>query len=109
MNQPLESTETQIEVIETNAERLMAIAQRGYSEFKEKGTVIVLRQLENDNARLEDWQIIFKPMSILGNMVSDWKESGLQDLIVKYNPELSAICTFLYPNGSHRSYHFGDR
>ena len=91
---------------EANAEKIFAIAKRNYSEFEEKGTVIILRQLENNNSKLEDWQIIFKPISILPNMLSDWKEAGLQDLIIKYNPETSVICTFLYPNGVHNSYHF---
>jgi hypothetical protein len=106
MSAPLETKEEQIKVIEANAERIIAIAKRGYSEFEEKGTVILLRQLENNSSSLEDWQIVFKPMSLLPNMVSDWKEAGLQDLIIKYNPETSVICTFLYPNGVHTSYHF---
>lgn len=106
MPAPLESKEEQIKVIEANAERIIAIAKRSYSEFEEKGTVIILRQSENNNSNLEDWQMVFKPISILPNMVSDWKEAGLQDLIIKYNPETSVICTFLYPNGAHTSYHF---
>ena len=106
MATPLESKEEQIAVIEANATKFGAIAYRGYKEFKEKGTLIILRQLENNSAVLEDWQIKFKPMHLIDTMVSDWKEAGLQDLIIKYNPEFSVICTFLYPNGAHASYHF---
>ncbi|HHP7229836.1 MAG TPA: hypothetical protein ACFCUY_03130 [Xenococcaceae cyanobacterium] len=106
MPEPLDTKEAQIKVIEANTERIVAIAKRGYTEFKEKGTVVILRQLENNTTALEDWQIVYKPMVVLPNMVSDWKESGLQELIIKYNPEISVICTFLYPNGAHTSYHF---
>ena len=106
MKQPLDNKEEQIQVIEANAERIIAMAKRGYTEFEEKGTVVILRQLENNTTELEDWQIVFKPMALLPNVISDWKEAGLQDLIIKYNPESSVICTFLYPNGAHSSYHF---
>ena len=102
----LETKEAQIKVIEANSERIIATAKKGYSDFMAKGTVILLRQLENNTSDLEDWQITYKPINSLPNMVSDWKESGLQDLIIKYNPEVSVICTFLYPNGAHTSYHF---
>ncbi|MDJ0535270.1 MAG: hypothetical protein QNJ70_22745 [Xenococcaceae cyanobacterium MO_207.B15] len=106
MPEPLDSKEEQIQVIEANADRIIAVAKKGYSDFKEKGTVVILRQLENNTTVLEDWQIVFKPIVLLPNVVSDWKESGLQDLIIKYNPETSVICTFLYPDGAHTSYHF---
>ena len=106
MPDPLEAREEQIETIEANAERIIAIAKKGYQDFGEKGTVVILKQLTNNSSNVEDWQIVYKPMSLLPNVVSDWKEAGLQDLIIKYNPEVSVICTFLYPNGAHTSYHF---
>ena len=106
MPDPLEAREEQIETIEANAERIIAVAKRGYKDSLEKGTVVILKQLANNSSNLEDWQIVYKPMSLLPNVVSDWKEAGLQDLIIKYNPEVSVICTFLYPNGAHTSYHF---
>jgi len=67
---------------------------------------VLLRQFENETPTLEDWQIKYKPISMLGETISDWKESGLQELIIKYNPDTSVICTFLYPDGTHTSYHF---
>ena len=106
MNLPLESKEEQIQVIEANADKFTAVAKQGYQEFGEKGTLVILRQLENNSTNLEDWQIVYKPITLLSAMISDWKEAGLQELIVKYNPETSAICTFLYPNGVHTSYFF---
>ena len=106
MTVPLESKEEQIQVIEANADKFAAIATRGYTEFQEKGTLVILRQLENNSTDLEDWQIVYKPLSLLSSMISDWKEAGLQELIIKYNPDVSVICTFLYPNGAHTSYHF---
>ncbi len=106
MPEPLDTKEQQIQVIEANADRIIGSAKRGYREFEEKGTVVILRQLENNTTALEDWQIVYKPMALLPNVISDWKESGLQELIIKYNPEISVICTFLYPNGAHTSYHF---
>ena len=106
MPKPLETKEIQTKIIEENSDRIITLAQKGYSEFSEKGTVILLRQLEENKINLENWQITYKPMSLLPNMISDWKESGLQDLIIKYNPDVSVICTFLYPNGAHTSYHF---
>ena len=106
MPESLETREEQIKVIEVNAERIITTAKKGYKDFKEKGTVVILKQLENNSSTLEDWQIVYKPMSLLPNVLSDWKEAGLQDLIIKYNPEASVICTFLYPNGAHTSYHF---
>ncbi len=106
MLEPLDTKEEQIQVIEANCDRIVAVAKRGYSEFQEKGTAVILRQLENNTTDLEDWQIVYKPMALLPNVISDWKESGLQELIIKYNPEISVICTFLYPNGAHTSYHF---
>lgn len=106
MPEPLESKEAQIQVIEANSDRIIAIAKKGYTEFTEKGTVVLLRQLEDNTSNLEDWQITYRPISLIPNVISDWKEAGLQDLIIKYNPDVSIICTFLYPNGAHTSYHF---
>ena len=106
MTIPLESSPQQIEVIEANVEKIATVGSDGYRIFQEKGTIVLLRQLKNDNLLLEDWQVKYKPVSMLANTISDWKESGLQDLIIKYNPEVSVICTFLYPDGSHTSYHF---
>jgi hypothetical protein len=106
MSEPLETKEEQIKVIETNSARIIAIAKKGYTEFLEKGTVILLRQLEKNTENLEDWQLTYRPISLIPNVISDWKEAGLQDLIIRYNPDVSVICTFLYPNGSHTSYHF---
>lgn len=103
---PLESREEQLAVIEANATQFSVIAYQGYQEFREKGTLILFRQLTDNSTVLEDWQIKFKPMSLIPKIVSDWKEAGLQDLIIKYNPDVSVICTFLYPNGAHTSYHF---
>lgn len=106
MNAPLESKEEQFAVIEANAEQIGAIAYQGYKALGEKGTVVIFRQLENDNPSLEEWQIKFRPMSQIEAMLSDWKQAGLQDMLVRYNPEVSVVCTFLYPNGAHTSYHF---
>ena len=106
MPKSLETKETQIKIIEANSDRIIVLAQKGYTEFCEKGTVVLLRQLEENTINLENWQITYKPMSLVSNMISDWKESGLQNLIIKYNPDVSVICTFLYPNGAHTSYHF---
>ena len=103
---PLESKEQQINVIEANADYFGAIAYKGYKEAKEKGTLVILRQLEQNLTTLEDWQLKFKTMSTIPLTISDWKEAGLQELLIKYNPEVSVICTFLYPNGAHASYHF---
>lgn len=106
MAESLESKEEQFQVIEANADRLGLIAYQGYKTLGEKGTVIIFRQLENNTTELEDWQIKYRPMSQIAGMLSDWKEVGLQDMIIKYNPDVSVICTFLYPNGAHTSYHF---
>jgi hypothetical protein len=106
MSIPLELPPEQIAVIEANAAKIAEIGRQGYKIFKEKGTIVVFRQLNNENLILEDWQIKFKPISLITNTISDWKESGLQEMIIKYNPEVSVICTFLYPDGSHTSYHF---
>ena len=106
MAEPLETKEEQIKVIETNSARIIAIAKKGYTEFGEKGTVVLLRQLKDNSTNLEDWQFTYRPISILPNVISDWKEAGLQDLIIRYNPDVSVLCTFLYPNGAHASYHF---
>ena len=105
MPEPLETKEAQIAIIEANSKRIIAIAKKGYSDFTEKGTVLLLRQLEESNS-LEDWQITYRPLSLIPNAISDWKEAGLQELIIRYNPDVSVICTFLYPNGAHSSYHF---
>jgi hypothetical protein len=106
MSTPLESKTEQIKVIEVNADKIIEIARQGYRIFNEKGTIVILRQFTNETPDLEEWQIKYKPLSILSNTISDWKESGLQDLLIKYNPEVSVICTFLYPDGAHSSYHF---
>ena len=106
MSIPLESPVAQVKVIEVNGAKIAGVARDGYRIFDEKGTIVLLRQFENENLTLEDWQIKYKPISMLSETISDWKESGLQELIVKYNPEISVICTFLYPDGAHTSYHF---
>ncbi len=106
MPTPLESKEQQIKVIEAHADYFGAIAYKGYTEAKEKGTLIILRQLEQNLETLENWQLKFKTMTTIPLTISDWKEAGLQELLIKYNPEVSVICTFLYPNGAHASYHF---
>lgn len=106
MNEPLESQEEQFAVIEANADRIGAIAYEGYKQLGEKGTVVILRQLEDNTTALDDWQIKFRPMSQIENMISDWKQAGLQEMVIRYNPEVSVICTFLYPSGVHSSYHF---
>ena len=106
MSAPLESKAEQIKVIEVNADKIVDVARQGSRIFQEKGTIVILRQLNNETPVLEDWQIKFKPISLIENTISDWRESGLQDLIIKYNPEVSVICTFLYPDGAHSSYHF---
>jgi hypothetical protein len=106
MPAPLETKEQQLAVIEANAEHLGAVAYQGYRTLKEKGTLILLRQSEDNTSSLEPWQIQYKPMHQIENMLSDWKEAGLQDMIIRYNPEVSVVCTFLYPNGAHTSYHF---
>ncbi len=106
MSAPLESKDEQFAVIEANADRIGAIAYNGYMQMGEKGTVVILRQLDSNTTTLEDWQIKFRPMSQVENMLSDWKHVGLQDMLIRYNPEVSVICTFLYPSGVHASYHF---
>ncbi|NET46348.1 hypothetical protein [Okeania sp. SIO2B3] len=106
MENVLESKEQQLAVIEANAEKIAAIAHQGYQLLSEKGTVIIFRQLEENSTILADWQAKFKPMSQIGTMISDWQQAGLGNLINNYNPEIAVVCTFLYPNGSHTSYHF---
>lgn len=106
MAEPLESKQQQLSVIEANADYLGAVAYKYYCEFQEKGTLVILRQLENEGTALEEWQLMYKPIKLLPLMISDWKEAGLQDMIVKFNPEVSVVCTFLYPNGAHSSYLF---
>ncbi len=106
MPEALETKAEQIKVIEANSEKIIAIAQKGYSDFREKGTVVLLRQQEGNSPELEDWQFVYRPLTILPNTISDWKEAGLQELIIRYNPDVSVLCTFLYPNGAHASYHF---
>jgi len=106
MSIPSELPAQQIKVIEANADKIAGVARDGYRIFDEKGTIVLLRQFENENLPLEDWQIKYKPMTMLGETISDWRESGLQKLLIKYNPETSVVCTFLYPDGAHNSYHF---
>ncbi|NEP90661.1 MAG: hypothetical protein F6K18_29725 [Okeania sp. SIO2C2] len=106
MENSLESKEQQLAVIEANAEKIAAIAHQGYQLLSEKGTVIIFRQLEENSTVLADWQVKFKPMSQIGTMISDWQQAGLGNLIDNYNPKVAVVCTFLYPNGSHTSYHF---
>ncbi|QDZ39222.1 hypothetical protein FRE64_04315 [Euhalothece natronophila Z-M001] len=106
MTEPLESKQQQLAVIEANADYIGAVAYKYYCEFQEKGTLVILRQLENEGTDLEEWQLMYKPINLLPLMISDWKEAGLQDMIVKYNPDISVVCTFLYPNGTHTSYLF---
>lgn len=106
MEKALESKEQQLAVIEANAEKIAATAHQGYKLLSEKGTVIIFRQLEENSTVLADWQVKFKPMSQIGTMISDWQQAGLDKLIDNYNPEVAVVCTFLYPNGSHASYHF---
>ena len=106
MSNSVESPKEQLQVIEANGSKIAGVARDGYRIFAEKGTIVLLRQLQNDNVLLEDWQIKYKPISMLANTISDWQESGLQELLIKYNPESSVVCTFLYPDGSHTSYHF---
>ncbi|MDR9404600.1 MAG: hypothetical protein RI580_14300 [Halothece sp. Uz-M2-17] len=106
MAEQLESQQQQLAIIEANADYLGAVAYKRYCEFQEKGTLVLLRQLENEGTTLEDWQLMYKPISLIPLMLSDWKEAGIQEMIVKYNPEVSVVCTFLYPNGTHTSYLF---
>ena len=103
---PLDSKDEQFSVIEANAERIGAIARSGYETTNEKGTVVIFRQQENNTNDLEDWQIKYRPISQIEALISDWKSVGLQDMLIRYNPEVSVVCTFLYPNGAHTSYHF---
>ncbi|MEM9214288.1 MAG: hypothetical protein AAGD25_08060 [Cyanobacteria bacterium P01_F01_bin.150] len=103
---PLESKDKQFAVIEANAERIGAIARSGYDTNNEKGTVVIFRQQENNTNELEDWQIKYRPISQIEALISDWRNVGLQDMLIRYNPEVSVVCTFLYPNGAHTSYHF---
>lgn len=106
MTEQLESKQQQLAVIEANANYLGAVAYKYYRQFQEKGTLVLLRQLENNGTDLEEWQLMYKPMSLIPLMLSDWKESGIQDMIIKYNPELAVVCTFLYPDGNHTTYLF---
>ncbi|AMW29557.1 hypothetical protein [Arthrospira platensis] len=103
----LETPEQQIAVIEANAEKISEMSDRGYKNSGEKGTVVLLRQLENNSTELEEWQFQYRPMSSLDSMLSDWKQMKLQEMLIAYNPDVSVVCTFLYPNGTHSSYHFG--
>ncbi|NET54446.1 MAG: hypothetical protein F6K09_39420 [Merismopedia sp. SIO2A8] len=103
---PLESKDEQFAVIEANAGQIGAIAQKGYATTQEKGTVVIFRQNEHNPTTLEDWQIKYRPISQIEALISDWKAVGLQEMLIRYNPEVSVVCTFLYPNGAHASYHF---
>lgn len=107
MPAPLETPDQQIAVLEANALKICQVCDRGYQELGEKGTAIVLRQLENPALELEDWQVKYRPISRIDDILSDWKQTPLQDMIIRYNPDVSVVCTFLYPNGAHTSYHFG--
>jgi hypothetical protein len=102
----LEPPEQQIAVIEANALKISQIGDQGYAATGEKGTVVLLRQLQNNSTELEDWQFKYRPVSRIEEMLTDWKQTKLQEMIIRYNPEVSVVCTFLYPNGSHTSYHF---
>lgn len=103
---PLDTKDEQLSVIEANAERIGAIARSGYDTINEKGTVVIFRQQEKNTNDLEDWQIKYRPISQIEALISDWKAVGLQDMLIRYNPQVSVVCTFLYPNGAHTSYHF---
>ncbi len=106
MENALELKEQQLAVIEANAEKIAAIASEGYQQIAEKGTVIIFRQLEGNSTVLADWQVKFKPISQIPSIITDWQQMGLGTMINNYNPEVAVVCTFLYPNGSHTSYHF---
>ncbi len=106
MEKSLESKAEQLAVIEANAEKIAAIASEGYKQIAEKGTVIIFRQLEGNSTVLADWQVKFKPISQIPSIITDWQQMGLEKLMNNYNPEVAVVCTFLYPNGSHTSYHF---
>jgi hypothetical protein len=106
MPEILETPEQQIAVIEANALKICQVGDRGYQDSGEKGTVVLLRQLENNSIDLEDWQFQYRPISRIDDMLSDWKQTKLQEMIIRYNPEVSVVCTFLYPNGVHSSYLF---
>lgn len=106
MSEKFESAQEQVQAIESNAEAIALAAYRGFIQFGEKGTVVLLRQNTNDAPELATWQIRYQPLSKIENMLSDWRESGLQDMLVRYNPITSVVCTFLYPNGQHSSFHF---
>jgi hypothetical protein len=101
-----ESPQQQIAVIEANALKISQVADGGYEATGEKGTVVLLRQLENNSTALADWQFKYRPVSRMDDMLSDWKQTKLQEMLVRYNPEVSVVCTFLYPDGTHTSYHF---
>ena len=107
MPAPMETPDQQIAVLEANALKICQVCDQGYQTLGEKGTVIVLRQLENPALELEDWQVKYRPLSRIDDILSDWKQTPLQDMIIRYNPDVSVVCTFLYPNGAHISYHFG--
>jgi hypothetical protein len=102
----LETPEQQVAVIEANALKICQMADQGYAATGEKGTVVLLRQIENNSTELEDWQFKYRPISTIDSMLSDWKQTKLQEMIIRYNPEVSVVCTFLYPDGHHTSYHF---
>lgn len=103
----IETPDQQLAVIEANAVEICTTSDRGYAETGEKGTVLVLRQLEDNSPDLEDWQLQYRPVSRLDDTLSDWKTTKLQDMVIRYNPDMSVVCTFLYPDGKHASYHFG--
>ena len=106
MPEMLETPEQQVAVIEANAPKICQLGDSGYKATGEKGTIVLLRQLENNSTVLEDWQFKSRPVSTIDDILSDWKQTKLQEMIIRYNPEVSVVCTFLYPNGTHTSYHF---
>jgi len=106
MAEILETPEQQVAVIEANVLKICELADSGYKVTGEKGTVVLLRQLDNNSTTLEDWQFKYRTVSTIDDILSDWKQTKLQEMIIRYNPEVSVVCTFLYPNGTHTSYHF---
>ncbi len=106
MEKSLESKAEQLAVIQENAEKITTNASEWAKQIAEKATVIILRKLEENSTVLADWQVKFKPISQIPSIITDWQQMGLEKLINNYNPEVAVVCTFLYPNGSHTSYHF---
>lgn len=90
MPAPMETPDQQIAALEANALKICQVCDQGYQAFGEKGTVIVLRQLENPSLALEDWQVKYRPLSRIDDILSDWKQTPLQDMIIRYNPDVSS-------------------